>query len=488
MASTGRREFIAGGLGALGAGVAACALPSAAAPLPRPTGGLPFRGPTAGLPAGFQSTLTTLLARFGVPGLGLGIVYRGGSVACGFGHASLPFEVPVDERTLFHVGSVGKHLTAIALLQQVDRGKVALADPLGKFVPDIPDEWARRSVGSCLHHTSGLPEYETDAFDSTQPHTRAEVIAAAAAGSPPFAEGEAWSYTNMNYILAGYVIEAASGEAFADYLVRHVLAPAGLQDARLDAAQELVPRRAEPYLKVGDGYRHAPRMASDYSAYADGPVLMSARDAVRWDAGLMGGPLLSKAGWAELLAPRGLASGLAVPYGCGWFTGRMRGAPFHAHGGGMPGFTTQYLRLPAAGVAVLVMTNVRLQSARVQRHLGYVVAEAFAPGSTSLSQPLPPDDRPDLTRRTRELLLRGDSPLDRAALAPNMLRVVDGPGGPRALPNIAAFGEPRAFDLVEQWRLGAALMRRYRVTHEHIADLITVGHDADGRVYWLFPD
>ena len=237
MASTGRREFIAGGLGALGAGVAACALPSAAAPLPRPTGGLPFRGPTAGLPAGFQSTLTTLLERFGVPGLGLGIVHRGGSVACGFGHASLPFEVPVDERTLFHVGSVGKHLTAIALLQQVDRGKVALADPLGKFVPDIPDEWARRSVGSCLHHTSGLPEYETDAFDSTQPHTRAEVIAAAAAGSPAFAEGEAWSYTNMNYILAGYVIEAASGEAFADYLVRHVLAPAGLQDARLDAAQ-----------------------------------------------------------------------------------------------------------------------------------------------------------------------------------------------------------------------------------------------------------
>ena len=69
-----------------------------------------------------------------------------------------------------------------------------------------------------------------------------------------------------------------------------------------------------------------------------------------------------------------------------------------------------------------------------------------------------------------------------------MLRVVDGPGGPRALPNIAAFGEPRAFDLVEQWRLGAALMRRYRITHEHIADLITVGHDADGRVYWLFPD
>ena len=75
------------------------------------------------------------------------------------GYASLPFRVPVAERTLFHLGSVGKHITALAVMQLVDAGSVALDAPVGGYVQGLPESWAAIPVRRLLTHTSGLPDY-----------------------------------------------------------------------------------------------------------------------------------------------------------------------------------------------------------------------------------------------------------------------------------------------------------------------------------------
>src|SRR3954463_15961128 len=77
----------------------------------------------------------------------------------GAGYASLPFRVPVTERTLFHLGSVGKHITALAVMQLVDAGSVVPDASVGSYVQGLPDSWAAISVRRLLTHTSGLPDY-----------------------------------------------------------------------------------------------------------------------------------------------------------------------------------------------------------------------------------------------------------------------------------------------------------------------------------------
>ena len=71
----------------------------------------------------------------------------------------MPFRVPVTERTLFHLGSVGKHITALAVMQVVDTGSVALDAPVGGYVQGLPESWAVIPVRRLLTHTSGLPDY-----------------------------------------------------------------------------------------------------------------------------------------------------------------------------------------------------------------------------------------------------------------------------------------------------------------------------------------
>src|SRR5947207_802277 len=112
------------------------------------------------------ATLAARLAELANPEMVAGVavtVARDGE-AIGFwsgGYASLPFSVPVTQRTLFHIGSVGKHITALAVMQLVDAGAVALDAPLGRYVKGLPEAWAVVPAHSLLTHTSGLPDYGT---------------------------------------------------------------------------------------------------------------------------------------------------------------------------------------------------------------------------------------------------------------------------------------------------------------------------------------
>src|SRR5947209_11244457 len=99
------------------------------------------------------------MARQRVPGVAVAIV-RGGAIveAQGFGYANVEHLVPVDPDTIFQSGSLGKQFTAAAVMLQVERGKLALADPITKFLPDAPPGWRSMTVRHLLTHTSGIPE------------------------------------------------------------------------------------------------------------------------------------------------------------------------------------------------------------------------------------------------------------------------------------------------------------------------------------------
>src|SRR6478735_5222829 len=122
-------------------------------------------GLTSAAPADFAARLPQVdnfvrseLQRQKVPGLAVAIVGPGGVVSAkGYGYANVEHDVPVTDETIFQSGSVGKQFTAVAVMMQVEEGKVALDDPITKYFTDAPASWRAIAVRNLLTHTSGIP-------------------------------------------------------------------------------------------------------------------------------------------------------------------------------------------------------------------------------------------------------------------------------------------------------------------------------------------
>jgi CubicO group peptidase (beta-lactamase class C family) len=98
-----------------------------------------------------------------IPGASVVVMHHGRSVkAAGYGLANLEHRVPVGASTVFESGSIGKQFTAVAVMLQVEAGKLSLGDSLRKFFPSAPAAWSKISIRHLLNHTSGIPNYTTE--------------------------------------------------------------------------------------------------------------------------------------------------------------------------------------------------------------------------------------------------------------------------------------------------------------------------------------
>jgi N-acyl-D-amino-acid deacylase len=244
-------------------------LAAAAAAVARP---LHADGPPALAP--FDRLMTSFLADHAVPGATLAVARRGRLVyARGYGYADLDRKVPVRPRALFRIASISKPLTAVAVLQFVDAGKVKLDDPVMKYVPQRPHLVAGAEVDPrlkdvtvrhCLNHTGGWDRDRsgdpigmmgaiTRALGTTAPVPAADVIRYTLGRPLDFDPGARFAYSNVGYLLLGRVIETASGIGYERYVRERVLAPVGVTTTQLGRA--LPENRAADEVRYYDARR-----------------------------------------------------------------------------------------------------------------------------------------------------------------------------------------------------------------------------------------
>ncbi len=250
------------------------------------------------------------LERARMPGGALVVVDRTGIVHLqGFG-VSGPSGARPGPDTMFQIGSNAKSLTALAIMQQVEAGKLQLDAPLQRYLPWFRVADASASAQITLRHllnqTSGLPHSEgeqdfaaTDAGDGVL-ERRVRRLADVKLASPP---GQRWAYSNLNFVVLGCVLEAVSGERYADYLQRHVFTPLGMGHS---VASEGFPPGAE--VATGHRYWFGRPVAADGLPFPPvlapaGYVYSSARD--------MGGYLRAHLGGSAVLGAAGLTNCIA---------------------------------------------------------------------------------------------------------------------------------------------------------------------------------
>ncbi|MHA7961361.1 serine hydrolase domain-containing protein [Streptomyces sp. L500] len=269
------------------------------------------------------------------------------------GSATLGGRRPVPYEGRYRIGSVTKTFVATVLLQLVAEGKVGLDEPVRRRLPGLlPADKDAITVRMLLHHSSGLADYVStvpkgaDFVRHRFDHYDARELVRRIADKPLlFAPGTDWKYTNVNYVLAGLLVEAVTGRPWGAEVTRRVIRPLGLRATSVPGDDARVPGpHAHGYERVSPGAEPVDVTELDPSvADASGAMISSDTDLDRFLTALTGGRLLPARQLAELL-PR---EGDRVPYGLGIFrVPNSCGVTAWGHTGEIHGYYTPALTTP----------------------------------------------------------------------------------------------------------------------------------------------
>ncbi|MDH2425926.1 serine hydrolase [Sphaerisporangium sp. TRM90804] len=332
---------------------------AAPAPTPSPAPTSPPAPAGTVTVAAIDAAVRSYLEATGVPGVAVAVT-RGRTVihTGGYGHTAQG--EAVTDRTVMAVASVSKSMTALAVLQLADAGRVELDTPVRTYLPEFrpaDERVARVTVRQLLNHTSGLSDRTYRSFSGPLAHDPREAVALMRTARLAAEPGTRFEYHNPNYQVAARLVEVLSGLPFDAYLRQRVFGPLGMADSRsIDTSDELPPSSRGHLMVAG-----RPVALPEPPAFGagSGAVLSTARDMAAWlvaqtgrGRGPAGAPVVSAAAVAEMHRPS------AEGYGLGWHTGTTpSGKPLVEHDGDMMTFTAYQALLPASGYGIAVMAN-----------------------------------------------------------------------------------------------------------------------------------
>jgi len=348
-----------------------------------------------------------------IPGASATVILADGRTWTGVaGDAVAATHVKVAPDTPFAIGSVTKTFTAALILRLADEGRLTIDDPLARWLPGYPNA-ARITLRMLLQHTSGLADFFQNpkldaAMNRAKLHAWTPDQILGFVGTPSFAPGKGWAYSNTDYLLLGLVAEHAGGAAWAEQLQREFFVPLGLAGTYVQgAATPVVPPAHANAMFVGSGGRILPRDLSDgtsfvpftavaTAAFSAGSIASTSGDLARWARALYSGELLTPASQAAMLTfDPNIQRYAALAYGLGVSRVTIDGR-FTAigHTGALAGTRAAIRWLPKERVAVAVLFNRDLfRGDDLIRHLLAALYPRPQPGA-SPGAPARPPSRP----------------------------------------------------------------------------------------------
>jgi serine beta-lactamase-like protein LACTB len=310
----------------------------------------------------------------GTPAISIAIAVGGKLVFSeGAGDADLENLVPATGASVYNIGSVSKVMTAVAIMQLVESGKVSLDDPIQKYVPSFPQKDAPITIRHIMTHSSGIRHYLSTDFPGTEDgenmkrYTSLDEALKIFKDDPLlFPPGRYYSYSSYAVNLLQGVVEKASGVAFEDYMRQSVWSRAGMLSSSFDVPDRIVPHRARGYYVTDGKPRNNPYGDLTYK-FASGGMISSAEDLVRFGVALNHGSLLSAKTIALMYAPvpplqryngKEPPDALEFSQALMWRVFKdSHGRTFVNHCGTVQGYNACLVNYPSEDVVVAIMGN-----------------------------------------------------------------------------------------------------------------------------------
>src|SRR6266481_2907951 len=176
----------------------------------------------------------------------------------GYGFADVGLEAPAKDETVYHVVGTMLPFTGIAVLQQMERGKLSLDDDISRFIPEFPLQGHRESIRQLLNHTSGIVDYHYlgDPIEATsrQPKALDEVMALYAGKNWVNEPGKKWDWSISGFQLLVTILERVTGQSFPEYMQQNIFGPAGVKSTTYCDDFSLVKSLSHAYRKFQNSY------------------------------------------------------------------------------------------------------------------------------------------------------------------------------------------------------------------------------------------
>ena len=319
-------------------------------------------GANSGL-ADFERRVRATMSAEAIPGMTAGFARGAMQWVRGYGFADLENKVPATAISAYRYASVQKPMTAVAVLQLVERGKIDLDADIRDYVPYFPDKGHRITPRQLLGHIGGIPDYASEADEHLTEHKNTREAIALFADRALIAEpGTRFKYTSYGYNLLGVAIETVSGKAYGDYMREHVWGPAGMTSTRMEDPAVIIPNRVRGYRFV-DGQVRNSEFVDVSSRFAAGASRGTVPDLLRFGTALSEGRLISPASMALMRTPMRTRDGRIAGfprtdgYAMGWSVLGQGKDCVLFHDGGQPETRTMLIVSPEARLTVASAQN-----------------------------------------------------------------------------------------------------------------------------------
>ncbi len=421
---------------------------------PSPCPSQPSHSLTAELTAKVDEAVNKALKDAGLPSVSIAVVQDGKlAYAKAFGMADVAAHRLAKAEMLYSIGSISKQFTAASILLLAEEGKLTLDDPVARWLPDLTRA-KDITIRQILSMTSGYQDFwpQDYVMPSMMNDVSAEEILKGWAQKPlDFEPGTKWQYSNTNYVIAGIIVEKASGTHLLDFLQKRIFDPLEMKsvfDTNSSALPEGAPNR---YHRYGLGpMRPAPKEGKGWM-FAAGELAMTASDLAKWDISLMNRTILKPQSYAEMERPVLLQNGASTQYGLGVSVSLVNSHRVISHGGEVSGFTAQNAVYPDDHASVTVLTN--LDASRATGTLASKIGELlFAPTG----------DQDSVAKAKAILTQLQKGKIDRSLFTDNANAYFSTESLHDLASSLGPLGSPTKFELVAEGLRGGMQARRYR--------------------------
>ena len=301
--------------------------------------------------------------------------------AQGFGMADLENSVAAKATTVYRLGSMSKTITATAVMQLAEKGKLDLDKPVQQYCAAFPEKPWPVSTRQLLAHLGGIRDYDNKKFleeyFSTHHYNNIAESLDIFKNDPLLQEpGTKVSYSTYGYNLLGCVIEGASGTTYAAYISESILKPSGVTRTRIDEISTIIPDRARGYAKTRQGgtvntktIGYKQQDSGGWARFVQLKISASSR-LLCWTTSYYPAPPSE-----QMWTAQKTREGKEIPYALGWRIGERNGNKEVFHGGAAAGFSTFLYLLPEKRTAVVLLVNLELLSSKQRDDLARRIAD-----------------------------------------------------------------------------------------------------------------
>lgn len=304
----------------------------------------------------------------------------------GYGSSNAKQSIPIDENTLFDMGSITKTFTATAILKLEELGKLSTDDLITKYFKDVPKDKQNITLHHLLTHSSGLPSAIGHDYDAS---TTEDFLEKTWSSKLVFPVGEDYEYSNVGFSLLGMIIEKVSKEDYDSFLQKNIFIPAEMTNTGYTIEGMEKQKVAHGINKEGKDWGN-PRAKNwngkspFWHLKSNGGLLTTAHDMGKWCEAILGNKILQPKTWQKQM------NGY-VDEGGGSFYGygvvEFQKGKHYGHNGGNGIFRADWHFFPEKKSALFVISNAaNVPLFQVSNDLLSIMMTEELPKSMSLQQ------------------------------------------------------------------------------------------------------